>query len=230
MSRQDLRLVSVSLNQLNQLTSSVHGLVMHNQKISRVCVVGNVLSIDSNETKSTYSITDYTGPRIQVVLWKNNFDENRMADLDKITEATYVKVYGQSRRESDQSVIIVAFQIEPLANLNDITIHLLEVVKHAKDLKQMKFKVLGNLDPNNNQLTFSGLSGKAVPNMFGFNQIQALVYDAIKSDTSDEGISSADIYSSLRSINQVTLKQTIDFLLNNDHIYDSSDDKYKTLE
>lgn len=61
--------VSVSVNQLMNLTSSDYGLVVQRQLISGVCVVGKVEEIIDEVTKITYILNDYTG-KIAIYEWK----------------------------------------------------------------------------------------------------------------------------------------------------------------
>ena len=219
MSNQNRKLVSVSVNQIRALTSADHNLVIQRQKINQCCIVGNVLSISEQSTKTAYIVTDYTAKEIEVVVWKNSGDEGRMTNLTApIMEQTYVRAYGQPRKTNDD-LVFVAFNIQPLANLNDLTIHLLEVSKHAKDLMKLKNQLMCGNRAGSNAFASKSSNGGTVsssnaPEVLGFSEIQSLVMNVIRTSTSEAGISLDDICNSVRSVKRDTIKETTDFLLN----------------
>lgn len=162
------RVVSVSLNQVTALATTDNNMVIHRQKVGQICVVGNVLNVNEQTTKITYLLTDYTGPSLEVVLWKNAGDQdNRVVNFPVIMEQTYAKIYGQARKDSNGNVFIVAFNVQPLANLNDLTMHLLEVVHHSRCLKKSKLEHLCNSQTG----TTNGQMSNG-QNASGFNEIQ----------------------------------------------------------
>lgn len=218
MSHQNRKVVSVSVNQIRALTSSDHGLVIHRQKIYQSCIIGNVLSISEQATKTSYIITDYTAKEIEVVVWKNSDDRSRVMNMaTPIMEQTYVRAYGQPRKTNDQ-LIFVAFSIQPLMNLNELTIHLLEVVAHAKDLLKLKNQLLCDNPAGGSQHTGGSSGGlhsiSGAPKVAGFSEIQSLVMNVIRMNSSDIGINLEEVCSSVRTVKKETIKETIDFLLN----------------
>lgn len=229
MSNQNRKLVAVSVNQIRTLTSSDHNLVIQRQKINQCCIVGNVLSINEASTKTSYIITDYTAKAIEVVVWKNSGEEGRtMRMTAPIMEQTYVRAYGQPRKNADD-IMFVAFNIQPLSNLNDLTIHLLEVSKHAKDLKKLKTELMcGNkaggdcaFASNGDGFARSTLSGGNGPKVAGFTQIQNLVMNVIKTSENEIGINIQTISNSLRTVKKEVIREAIDFLLNEGNHNDS---------
>jgi replication factor A2 len=221
------KLVSVSLDQIKNLTTVDHGLVIERQKISQCSIIGNVININEQTTKISYFVTDYSGPTMEVAVWKNSTEENfKSPDMPVIMEQTYIKAFGQSRKDGNGSVYFVAFHIESLTNLNELTIHLLEVIRQARDLKKMKVDLLCNKQCNgiqsNNQNGQNQI--KNAPNISGFTEVQSLVLDLIKRDQNESGISIDQIFESLRSVKQDAIKNTIEFLLNEGHIYEALDE------
>ena len=229
------KMVSVSLDQIKKCSTADNGLVMHRQKIQQCKIIGNVLSINEQSTKTTYSITDYTGPIINVVLW-NSSEENRIdINAPPIMEQTYVKVFGQPRKDATTGeIFVIAFHVRPIENINEITIHLLEVVKHAKDLLKLKNEYLckgaGAFGGNSNMGAISGgtsgngqksASANNASNISGLNDVQSLILKSIKDFQSDVGISLDEIYTSIRSVKQETIKQAVEFLCNEGHVYES---------
>ena len=93
------RMVAVSLNQLFNLTTIDHGLVIHRQKIHQCIVVGNVTSIKEECTKTTYTVTDYTAPAMEVVKWGSTSSLN-------VKEQSYCKIYGQPRKNENNKVYL----------------------------------------------------------------------------------------------------------------------------
>ena len=103
------RMVAVSLNQLFNLTTIDHGLVIHRQKIGQCIVVGNVTSINEQSTKTTYTVTDYTAPPMEVVQWRTNTDDNKITSTTSsgiIMEQTYCKIYGQPRKDQNNQIFL----------------------------------------------------------------------------------------------------------------------------
>lgn len=221
------RMVSVSTNQIHNLTTTDHGLVIQRQKISQCCVVGNVLSVNEQSTKTTFEITDYTGPKLEVVLWRSNSDENKQTTKESgvVMEQMYVKIFGQSRKDANGHICLVAFYMEPLCNLNDLTIHLLEVMRDDKDLKRYKTELMchGKVGCSGG-MSMNDHATPSAPTISGFSEIQNLVMNVIREDQSDNGISADEIFNALRSVKQETIKQTTQFLINEGHIYETVDD------
>jgi len=229
------RIVSVSLNAVKALATSENSMVMYRQKISQICVVGNVLSVSEHTTKLNYIITDYTCDSMEVTLWRNNgggpdSEQTRtggMVDVPVVMEQTYVKVFGQPRKDQDGKVFIVAFNIQPLVNLNDLSLHILEVIQHAKDLKLMKISAeMESQNGGGGQLstTNGGDQMKGGQNTSGFNNIQQMIMNLVRENTTDVGIHLDEICDSLRSVTKDQVKQAVDFLLNEGHIYEALDE------
>lgn len=137
---------------------------------------------------------------------------------ESVTEHSYCKVFGKARKDAALGIYISALYVEPIANLNDITIHLIECVKHAKDLKRAKLNAQLNRSAGN-------LSG--LPTIAGLNQLEQLILNLIRVDTSDLGVSVNQICESLRSIDQNRIKQTIIALSNDGMIFETNDNCWK---
>lgn len=100
--------------------------------IHQVKLVGMILNVDVSATTTNYQIDDGTGQAI-VRIYTN---EDAPQDLNSgCREDVYVKVVGNLRDISGQK-ILVAFQIHPVTNFNEITMHHLDVVHtHLKNTK-----------------------------------------------------------------------------------------------
>lgn len=223
------KMVSVSLNQVKELTTTDHGLILHRQKVANCVIVGNVLSINEQSTKTIYTFTDYTGPAIEVSCWKKTADEDsRMQQNDRgvIMEQTYAKAFGQPRKDANGSVFFVAFHIQPLENLNELTIHLLEIILHSKDLAMLKNDHINKGQSDGGSVNGNKLVSNNVPKISGFNDLQSMIMNVIKMNTSDIGIDIEEIYASIRTAKRETIKETVDFLLNEGHIYEALDETH----
>lgn len=221
------KVVSASVNQIRALTTADYNMVMHRQKIHQCCIVGNVLSINEQSTKTSYTITDYTAKEIEVVVWKNSEANSRSVNMPApIMEQTYVRAYGQPRK-SDEGLLFVAFCIQPLQSLNELTIHLLEVAAHAKDLLKLKNQLQCGNPAGSQAICGGGAIGggglhSGAPKVAGFSEIQSLVMNVIRQNSSDIGINLEEICGSVRTVKKETIKETIDFLLNEGEFIDSS--------
>lgn len=192
-------------------------------------VVGLVKSVDEQTTKITYTIDDLTGPPLEVQMWlEENMEINEKRS--PIIENTYIRVTG-SMRTVKGNRLLIAFKINPIKEVNEITMHLLEVMHTS-----MAVAVMDNqaqmTNGNDIMKTNFGLEQKSAYStgqftvMAGLNKQQQMVFQVISSDQSLEGISYDQLFSSLKTLNRQTIKDAVDFLSNEGHIYSTIDDDH----
>lgn len=221
--------VAVSLDQIMKLTTKEHGLVIHRQNASTIVVVGRVQSTTETTTKSTFEINDQTGDCIEVHLWKTeDASSENSRNIPVIIENTYVKVFGQVRYYRPKPTI-VAFKIEPITDLNEITLHHLEIMANCLVLEKRKNNTLSQrVAPS--QSVPSSLPGAPVsaglPGATGMKEAERLVLQVISSETAWEGISFEDICSSLKTVRKEMIREALDFLSGEGHVYTALDDNH----
>ncbi|XP_072465648.1 replication protein A 32 kDa subunit isoform X3 [Notamacropus eugenii] len=145
---------------------------------------------------------------------------------------TYVKVAGHLRSFQNKKSL-VAFKILPLEDMNEFTIHILETVNAHMILSQSISQPLvgrpslstsGIGDPR----SFGGNSfgGSSLMPANGLTATQNQVLNLIKACPRPEGMNFQDLKSQLHNLNVSVIKQVVDFLSNEGHIYSTVDDDH----
>ncbi|XP_067121201.1 replication protein A 32 kDa subunit-like [Centruroides vittatus] len=194
-------------------------------------VLGMVKSVDEQSTKIVYTLDDMTGAPLEVQMWlvenMEATDENRSL----IMENSYVRVTG-SMRTVKGNKLLIAFKVYPVKEINEITMHLLEVLHTNMAVAVMDSQAVtqGNngLMKNNFGMEKSAFSmGNQQCNVTsGLNKQQQLVFQVISSDQSKEGTSYDQLYASLQMLSKQVIRDAVDFLSNEGHIYSTVDDDH----
>ncbi|XP_077991494.1 replication protein A 32 kDa subunit-like [Glandiceps talaboti] len=205
-------------------------------EVNMVTIVGLVRGVQEAPTNILYKVDDMTGPPIDVRQWIDT-DEND-ADSDRlrpIPENTYVRVIGQLRTFGGKRNIS-AFKVRALTDLNELTMHLLEVVhshmyiQKAQNATSTSMNGMGNGMPAQmNPANQGGYSG-AQPTM-GLSNVQRQVQQIIQSCNDEAGVSIDVISQQLRGLSKDAIRNSIEFLSNEGHIYSTiDDDHYKSTD
>eukprot|EP01116_Phalansterium_solitarium_P018247 TRINITY_DN4778_c0_g1_i1.p1 TRINITY_DN4778_c0_g1~~TRINITY_DN4778_c0_g1_i1.p1 ORF type:complete len:292 (+),score=100.71 TRINITY_DN4778_c0_g1_i1:110-985(+) len=101
------------------------------RELSQVTVCGMVLELTEQTTHYSFVIDDGSG-RLDVRLWLDAQDNEHNSFVDELRrtawrEHSYVRVVGHLR-SFQQRRNVVAFRIQPLADPNELTCHLLDVI------------------------------------------------------------------------------------------------------
>lgn len=196
--------------------------------IHMVTFVGVIRDIIEASTSVTYKIDDYTGPNLSV----RKFIQEGEDDLSSMPRShSYVRVYGHLRSMNDQRNVI-AFAVRPLETHDELTVHLLDVVR--SQLKHRKgFTSNGGGMVGASAGSFSngnGNNGSVDPAVQGLTQSQLQVYTALKGSSSDIGMSIMEIQKTNNgSLDIGGIKKAIEFLSNEGHIYSTVDDEHYKL-
>lgn len=192
-------------------------------EIHLVTFIGKVRDCTEASTSITYKVDDGTGPAIDARKFITEGEEDTNAPQGN----GYVKVIGHVRSYNDVRNII-AFSVQPVTDHNAITCHMLDVVAAQLVLKK------GGAVPGNNAGTFNaGVVGSAVvaagdSNLSGLTLQQQQVYQALKGSTADIGMSFTELAGSLQ-MSMAQIKQAVEFLSNEGHIYSTVDDDHFKL-
>ena len=132
---------------------------------------------------------------------------------------------------------IVSFKIEKLKDMNEMTLHLIEVM-HAHLAIQKRHLGGGSSSAAgvgggysytaSSTSTFTPMDTgnmSSIPDQ-GLSGVQKQVYEIITSYKNDLGISSSEIKAVLPSVSQTEVKKAIDFLADEGHIYSTIDDDH----
>ncbi|XP_074074062.1 replication protein A 32 kDa subunit [Macrotis lagotis] len=199
-------------------------------EISQVTIVGIIRQAEKAPTNIVYKIDDMTAAPMDVRQWVDTDDTS--SENTVVPPETYVKVAGHLRSFQNKKSL-VAFKILPLEDMNEFTIHILETVNAHMILSQSLSQPSGG----RRSLTTSGIgdSGNFGGNSFGGNSLmpangltvtQNQVLNLIKACPRPEGMNFQDLKAQLHNLNVSVIKQAVDFLSNEGHIYSTVDDDH----
>lgn len=195
-------------------------LIIGSLEVQYVSLVGLVRSVDQQSTRVNFTLDDRTGPPIEGLIFAQ--EEEQMRVMSHLVEGSYVRVVGPVRSVEGKRQL-KAFKVFPVTDLNELTLHLAEVV-HANMTLQVGFTATSvkheAMDTSSNAFL-----GGAASNL-GLNQQQKLVYEAIRECTTNFGISFDEICSKLKSLNTALIREVVEFLANEGHIFTTMDDEH----
>lgn len=206
-------------------------------EVSQVTIVGVIRSTDKSMTNIQYKVDDMTGAPMDVKQWVDTEDPG--VDSTVISPNTYVKVSGNLRSfQSHRSV--VAFRVRPLEDMNEITSHMLEVVQaHMLLGKPQNMGGGGGLNTSTMPGSKPGMGTMMGSNTHssindmnnGLNASQNQVLRLIRSCPEEQGISIQDLRQRLSGMSLPVIKQAVEFLSNEGHIFSTIDEEhYKSTD
>ncbi|XP_064163922.1 replication protein A 32 kDa subunit [Anguilla rostrata] len=95
-------------------------------EIAQITLLGIVRATEKSVTNVQYKVDDMTGPPVSVKQWVDG--EDTSVESTVFPPGTYVKVFGNLRSFQNHRTV-VAFNIRPVEDMNEITSHMLEVVR-----------------------------------------------------------------------------------------------------
>ncbi|NXR24030.1 RFA2 protein, partial [Cinclus mexicanus] len=196
----------------------------------QVTVVGIVRHAEKAPTNILYKVDDMTAAPMDVRQWVDT-DEAGGENV-VIPPGTYVKVAGHLRSFQNKKSL-VAFKIMPVENMNEFTTHILETVNAHMILRK---NIMSRVPPQSFSSTgisdmggYGGGGGSLPVN--GLTAHQSQVLNLIKSCHVPEGMSLQDLKHQLHSMSMSTIKQAVEFLSSEGHIYSTvDDDHYKSTD
>ncbi|GAU87296.1 hypothetical protein RvY_00174 [Ramazzottius varieornatus] len=178
-----------------------------NVEVHRVVVVGQVKRITHSATAVTYELDDKTGQTIEAKMWLDS-PEDLQNQLSTVEVSKYVRVFG-SLKTFQNTVNVVAFAIIEIQDMNEISMHILEVVHSHAVLRKMSGESGGSAGANqatkyhNSTTVVGGVQsmgggddynngyGANIPQ--GFNACQAAVFQHILQNSADEQNDGTDV-------------------------------------
>ncbi|XP_014438038.1 replication protein A 32 kDa subunit isoform X2 [Tupaia chinensis] len=194
-------------------------------EISQVTIVGIIRHAEKAPTNIVYKVDDMTAAPMDVRQWVDTDDasgENTVVPPD-----TYVKVAGHLRSFQNKKSL-VAFKIMPLEDMNEFTTHILEVVNaHMTLSSPSKQPAAGRAAASQPGMGEAGaFGGDSFLPANGLTVAQNQVLSLIKACPRPEGLNFQDLKSQLRHMSVASIKQAVDFLSNEGHIYSTVDDDH----
>ena len=207
------------------------------KQIAQMTIVGSIVSKTEKSTNVSLVIDDSTG-QIEVVFWTTG-DENEAVAAKRATwvEGGYVKVMGSLRTFAGRRNV-AATHIRTVEDFNQVTFHTLAVFETHAHNTMPRIDDAGQKAAAPSGMSISstgggggGAMGAAYTGPPQFTDVQRAVFMALKScSDSGTGLSVGDISSALKTVHQsVQVKQAIDFMANEGHIYPTIDDTHFAL-
>ncbi|NP_571786.2 replication protein A 32 kDa subunit [Danio rerio] len=198
-------------------------------EIAQVTIVGVIRSTDKSTINIQYKVDDMTAAPMDVKQWIDT--EDMGVDNSVIPPGSYVKVSGNLRSfQNNRS--LVAFSVRVLEDMNEVTSHMLEVVNaHLQQSKPQNMGGGGGMMPvshtsMNSMGTTGGYSGANMMLVNGLSANQNQVLSLIKSCQEPQGISMHELKQKLNSMSANVIRQTVDFLSNEGHIFSTIDEDH----
>ncbi|KAG8185753.1 hypothetical protein JTE90_000736 [Oedothorax gibbosus] len=224
----------ITIAQIHLMQESDEHLSVGSVSAKIVTFVALVQTVDVQTTKVTYVVSDFTSPSIEVHLWIGESDDQ--SKLNIMQENTYARVTGAVRSMKGKRHVM-AFNIRPLTDLSELTMHMAEVI-HSSMAIQIRDKENATASTATGFGSTSMLtSGMDTSDTFASNtssklsKPQQLVRQAIINCKDEQGIAVSELYNSLKSLSRQSIQEALDFLSNEGHIYSTIDeDHYKSTD
>lgn len=199
-------------------------------EIHQVTFVGIIREVNEAATNISYKIDDMTGDFISVRKWLDD-DEKSDFKRSECRENTYVRVVGNMKALSEGKLRnVMAFNITPVNDFDEVTFHLLDVV-HAKLSLDKASQLSGSADLQTGVETPGQYNGSNDTFGGGFNDAglkgqNKLVFNYISSCTDEQGIDIQALRNKCRGMAEPQLRGCIEWLSNEGHIYSTIDDDH----
>ncbi|KAK2909998.1 replication protein A 32 kDa subunit [Channa argus] len=231
------QIIPCTVSQLMSASQADEAFKVGDVEVAQVTIVGVIRSTDKSMTNIQYKVDDMTGAPMDVKQWVDTEDPS--VDSTVLPPGTYVKVSGNLRSFQNHRSL-VAFSIRPLEDMNEITSHMLEVVQAHIVLNKsqtmskagggMSSNVMAILQPGMGSMG-GGYAGANDMTNNGLSANQNQVLSLIRSCPDQQGISIQDLKHRLSGMSLAVIKQAVEFLSNEGHIFSTIDeDHYKSTD
>ncbi|XP_051494189.1 replication protein A 32 kDa subunit [Apus apus] len=197
-------------------------------EISQVTIMGIIRHAEKAPTNILYKVDDMTAAPMDVRQWVDT-DEAGGENV-VVPPGTYVKVAGHLRSFQNKKSL-VAFKIMPLENMNEFTTHILEIVNAHMILRKNLMSASRGPQSFAGTGDMGGYGGGGSLPVNGLTAHQSQVLNLIKNCPVPEGMSLQELKLQLQNMSMSTIKQAVEFLSSEGHIYSTvDDDHYKSTD
>lgn len=239
------QIIPCTVSQLMSASQADEAFKVGDVEVAQVTLVGIIRSTDKSMTNIQYKVDDMTSAPMDVKQWVDTEDPS--VDSTVLPPGTYVKVSGNLRSFQNHRSV-VAFSVRPLEDMNEITSHMLEVVHaHMALCKPQTMTSAGGMNSSMTSMSRTNMGNmgtmgsmgsmgggyQGANNMInnGLSASQNQVLSLIRSCPDPQGISIQDIKQRLSGMSINIIKQAVDFLSNEGHIFSTIDeDHYKSTD
>jgi len=199
--------------------------------MSQVSIVGLVVSVEVMETNVNYVIDDGSG-QVNVKHYKTDEEDGGCREDVYVRAIGNIRKIGQSEMPS-----LVAFNIEPLKDQNEITLHGLDVIyAHARNTKGA-LQSENKSAPAGGSNSFSNFGGGNTFNDQGANGggdngmdgcTSAVLSTFQRNGSTDEaGTSIPSVVQALQGqFSEAQIRKSVEFLTNEGHLYSTIDEEH----
>ncbi|KAM5182167.1 replication protein A 32 kDa subunit [Mantella aurantiaca] len=228
------QIVPCTVSQLLSATQSDELFKIGEVELAQVTILGIVRHAEKAPTNILYKVDDMTAAPMDVRQWVDTDDAS--CENAVVPPGNYVKVSGHLRSFQNKKSV-VAFKIAPIEDMNEFVSHMLEVVHSHMSLNAHPE---GGGGGSSMALTTPGRGGMNTGGSFsggndmhtnGLTPHQTQILNLIKSCKGSEGMDLDSLKSRLQGMNVNVIKQALEFLSNEGHIYSTVDDEhYKSTD
>eukprot|EP00871_Galdieria_phlegrea_P003556 jgi/Galph1/4200/GphlegSOOS_G2835.1 len=218
----------VSLSQLVKATQEHpdDAFQVNDTPLRNVTFVGYIVTVNELSTNLCYKIEDGSASMEVRLYTFENDSEYQAQKLAALQPGVWVRVFG-TLREFNGERSVKAHHIQPVEDLNEILFHRLQVIQVYIHQTQ-RAKNIGSTE-DVHMKSFSGMNQRTfAPEMSetGFTPIQQQILSTIRLLSKDfQGVSTQEIIANLQQKFDVNeIRQTIDILMNEGHIYSTIDE------
>lgn len=232
-SRRTQNVMPVTVKQLlncQEESFELEGFVAH-----LVTIVGITKAVDVTPAKMSLYIDDQTGT-IECVSYIGT-DEEDHSHVTMLSKGSYARVIGAFRSMKGIKYLLI-YKCHALTDLNELTCHLLEVIRTGQKMKQIGSAKASEQVTDTLGSTFrssmikpseNDACGGGIP---GFSRNQNLIHRILASCKNESGMHKDQVYAAAKST--MTLKEVLeglDFLSNEGHVFSTiDDDHYKATD
>ncbi|KAM8975821.1 replication protein A 32 kDa subunit isoform 2-T2 [Pelodytes ibericus] len=227
------QIVPCTVSQLLSATQNDEIFRIGEVELSQVTIVGIVRHAEKAPTNILYKVDDMTAAPMDIRQWVDT-DEASCESI-VVPPGSYVKVAGHLRSFQNKKSV-VAFKIAPIEDMNEFVSHMLEVVQAHMSLNSQGSAAGGGSatvlsTPGRMGDTSGSYGGSSDMQTNGLTPHQSQILNLIKSCRGSEGMAFDDLKARLHGMNVNTIKQALEFLSNEGHIYSTvDDDHYKSTD
>ncbi|XP_065667311.1 replication protein A 32 kDa subunit isoform X2 [Hydra vulgaris] len=195
--------------------------------IHQVTIVGVIREVQEAATNISYKIDDMTGDLVSVRKWIDAEDPSDNLKRSECREDTYVRVVGNMKSFNDgQMRSVMAFSLVPVKDFDEISFHFLDVIYANLSLKKAPNLSIAN---NNTDAPLNRFGNDPLGGGFndaGLTGHNKVVFNYISACTAEQGISIMELKQKTKNIGEVQLRNSLEWLSNEGHIYSTIDDDH----
>jgi replication factor A2 len=189
-------------------------------KFNTVMIMGLIReeNHEVNGSLATYNIDDHSGGLLEIKWWHDDSGE-------PLKPLTYIKVIGQVKIFAGKTHV-VAHRVSQMQSLNELIAHSIECV-YASLLIRKQEETNGTSDNNHHVSTGNGHQTQQTSTISnGFTPVQNAVLNVLKIVTTVVGLSVTEICKQLKQYSENQVKQALEFLSGEGHIFSTTDDNH----